>query len=278
MRAVLLVGLLGSSAFASDPESTPPVGPWRVEVSVTPVAPQVNGLFVEHLGTSAQVAVAVAPHLRLFVSGTWNWSAGQSVFLTELLEKSRVESQSRSRLLVSSALHAGTEFVLSRGSITPFRIPHRFELSLVGFAGALLTKTGLKPESALVDGSVSPATTGDTGWRPTIGAGIGVRFEFLERFSIRVDLRESFFSSRIQSVNGCNGEDLRAMDNALRAGRPVTSANLTSGCRVATFDGTDENTGLKRSNDVPLALGLVRNPSVEWTSLQGLQVSFGVVF
>lgn len=279
MRLVLLfAALFAGSAFASDPESTPPVGPWRVEVSVTPVAPQVNGLFVEHLGTSAQVAVVVAPHFRVFVSGTWNWRAGQSVFLTELLEKSRVEAQSRSRLLVSGALHAGTEFVLSRGSFAPLHVPHRFEVSLVGFAGALSTKTGLKPESARTDGSISPATTGDTGWRPTIGAGIGVRFEFFERFSLRVDLRESFFSSRIQTVNGCTGEDLRAMDNVLRAGRPVTSATLTSGCRVATFDGTAPETDLKRSNDVPLALGLVRNPSVEWASLQALQLSFGVVF
>lgn len=154
-------------------------------------------------------------------------------------------------------MHAGTEFVLSRGSIEPLRMLHRFELSLVGFAGALSTRAGLKPESARSDGSISPATTGDTGWRPTIGAGIGVRFEFLERFSLRVDLRESFFSSRVQTVNGCNAQDLRAMDNALRGGRPVTSATLTSGCRVATFDGTDEVTGLKRSNDVPLALGLI---------------------
>lgn len=275
---LLLVALVSTSAFASDPESTPPVGPWRVELSVTPIAPQVNGLFVDHLGTSAQVAVVVAPHLRVFVSGTWNWRAGQSMFLKELIETSRVESQGRSGLLVSQGVHAGTEFVLSRGSIEPLRMLHRFELSLVGFAGALSTRAGLKPESARSDGSISPATTGDTGWRPTIGAGIGVRFEFLERFSLRVDLRESFFSSRVQTVNGCGAEDLRAMDNVLRGGRPVTSATLTSGCRVATFDGTDEVTGLKRSNDVPLALGLIRNPSVEWVSLQALQVSFGVVF
>lgn len=279
MRPILLfAALVAGSAFASDPESTPPVGPWRVELSVTPVAPQVNGLFVEHLGTSAQVGVVVAPHFRVFVSGTWNWRNGQSLFLKELIENSRVEAQSRSGLLVSGALHAGAEFVLSRGRIEPLRFVHRFELSLVSFAGALSTRAGLKPESARANGSISPATTGDTGWRPTIGAGIGVRFEFLERFSFRVDLRESFFSSRIQTVNGCNVEDLRAMDNALRAGRPVTSATLTSGCQVATFDGTDPVTDLKRSNDVPLALGLVRNPSVEWASLQALQVSFGVVF
>lgn len=279
MRLVLLfAALLADSAFASDPESTPPVGPWRVEVSVTPVALQVNGLFVEHLGTSAQVAVVVAPHFRVFVSGTWNWRNGESLFLKELIENSRVDAQVPWGPLVTGGLHAGAEFVLGRGRIESLSFVHRFELSLVSFAGALSTRAGLKPESARADDSISPATTGDTGWRPTIGAGIGVRFEFFERFSLRIDLRESFFSSRIQTVNGCTGEDLRAMDNALRGGRSVTTATLTRGCRVETFDGTDPKTDLKRSNDVPLALGLVRNPSVEWASLQALQLSFGVVF
>jgi hypothetical protein len=105
-----------------------------------------------------------------------------------------------------------------------------------------------------------------------------VRFEFLERFSVRLDLRGSFFTSRVQTVNGCDADDLRAMDNALRGGREVTTATLTSGCRVDTFDGTDPDSGLRRSNDVPLALGQLRNPSSEWVSLQALQVSFGVVF
>lgn len=277
-NVIILAALVSGSALASDPESTPLVGPWRVELSVAPVVPQVNGLFVEHVGTSAQVAVVVAPHLRVFVSGAWNWRAGQSQFAGHFLDQSRIEGPVPSNLLVSAAVHAGTEFVLSRGTITPLHFAHRFELSMVGFAGGLSTRVGLKPEVTLADGTLSPATTGDTGWRPTIGAGIGVRFEFLERFSLRVDLRESFFSSRVQTVNGCGFEDLRAMDNALRGGRPVTSATLTAGCHVATFDGTDADTGLKRSNDVPLALGLVRNPSAEWVSLQALQVSLGVVF
>ena len=272
---LFLAALVSSSSFASDPESTPP---WRVELAVTPVSPQVNGLFVDHLGTLGQVAIVLAPHFRVFVAGMWNWRAGESLLFKGLTDTSRVEAQSFSPLLVSGGVQAGTEFVLGRGRVEPFRFSHRFELSMVGFAGALSTKAQLKPQSARVDGSVSPATFGDTGWRPTIGAGVGVRFEFFERFSIRVDLRESFFSSRVQTVNGCNADDLRAMDNALRGGRPVAAATLTPVCRVDTFDGTDSATGLRLSNDVPLSLGQVRNPSVEWVSLQALQVSFGVVF
>ncbi len=280
---LVLAALVSGSSFASDPESTPLIGPWRVELGVAPVSAQVNGLFVDHLGTSGQVAVVLAPHFRVFVAATWNWHAGESRLARELNEKSRVDTfridrnDSNGGLLVSMGLVAGTEFVLSRGSVASFHFPHRFELSLAGFAGALSTKAQLKPEADRADGSVSPATFGDTGWRPTIGAGIGLRFEFLERFSIRVDLRESFFSSRVQTVNGCNVDDMRVIDSWFR-GLPRSPATLTSACRADTFDGTDPDTGLRRSNDVPLALHLVRNPSSEWASLQALQVSFGVVF
>lgn len=277
---LVLVALVSSSSFASDPEST---APWRVELAVTPVSAQVNGLFVEHVGLGAQVAVVLAPRIRIFASGTWNWHASESrlareLFRTGRASPNRIDQNDSSGLFISMGLVGGTEFVLSRGSIQPFHFPHRFELSMVGFAGALSTKAQLKPETDRTDGSLSPATFGDTGWRPTIGAGVGVRFEFLERFSVRVDLRGSFFSSRVQTVNGCNVDDMRAMDNELRRGRPVIVAQLTPVCRVSSFDGTDPDTGLKRSNDVPLALGLVRNPSGEWASLQAVQVSFGVVF
>ncbi len=247
-----------------------------------------NGLLVEHVGTGAQVAVVLAPHFRVFVSGTWNWHAGESRLARELTAKMRVDNQRIDRsnsngLFIPLVLLGGTEFVLSRGSIQPFHFPHRFELSLAGFAGVLSTKAQLTPESERPDGPLSPATIspptfGDTGLRPTIGAGVGVRFEFLERFSVRLDLRGSFFSSRVQTVNGCNADDLCAMDNALRRGISPTSATVVPGCRVDTFVGTDPKTGFNRSNEVPLALGLVRNPSVEWVSLQALQVSFGVVF
>ncbi len=280
---LVLVALVAGSSFASDPESKPLVGPWLVELAVAPVSAQVNGLFVEHLGTAGQVAVVVAPYFRVFVSGTWNWQAGESrlareLFRTGRVSPNRIDQNDSSGLFISMGLVGGTEFVLNSRRIQPFHFPHRFELSMVGFAGALSTKAQLKPETARADGSLSPATFGDTGWRPTIGAGVGVRFEFFERFSIRVDLRESFFSSRVQTVNGCNVGDMRAIDNELRRGRPVTEAQLTPVCRVNAFDGTDPDTGLKRSNDVPLSLGLLRNPSVEWASLQALQVSFGVVF
>lgn len=148
MRWVLvLAALVSNNSFASDPES---IDPWRVELAITPVSPQVNGLFVEHLGTAGQVAVVVAPNFRVFVSGTWNWHAGESRLARELFRiarasPNRIEQNDSSGLFISMGLVGGTEFVLSRGRIQPFHFPHRFELSLAGFAGALSTKAQLKP-------------------------------------------------------------------------------------------------------------------------------------
>jgi hypothetical protein len=274
VRCVFVVAaLVSSSSFASDPEATPLTGPWRVELAVTPVSAQLNGRFVDHLGTSGQVAVVLGPHLRVFAAGTWNWHSGESLFGRELVEKVRVESHSGSTL-VGGGVQVGTEVVLSRSSFERFHFPHQFEVSFVSFAGALSTKAQLTPESARPDGSLSPATFADTGWRPTVGAGLGVRFEFLQRFSIRVDLRESFFSTRVQTVNGCSVDELGMLDGAPR-GLP-TSPAVRPGCRVDAFAEPDQTVPDPRS--VASALVLARRPSVEWASLQALQVSFGVVF
>jgi hypothetical protein len=51
-----------------------------------------------------------------------------------------------------------------------------------------------------------------------------------------------------------------------------------AGCRLDTFDGTDPDTGLKRSNDVPLALGLVRTPSSDVLNNVGLYAGISFLF
>ncbi|MBL8917321.1 MAG: hypothetical protein JNJ54_00550 [Myxococcaceae bacterium] len=229
MRMAVLATLVSLRALASDPESQPVEGPWRVEVAVAPVAPQVNGLLVEHLGTSAQVAVVVAPHLRLVVAGLVNWSNGLSMLNKELSGVDtlvRVASDGPQVMFNDVVLTAGSESVLSRGRIEAFRFPNRIELSIAGFVGAAASRVMLNPVFVRMNGTRIPATFGDAGWRPVFG----------------------------------------------------TSATLAGRCQVRSFDGVDPDSGYRRSNDVPLALGYVRNPDAEWSSLQVLQVSLGVVF
>lgn len=282
MRLMMTVAVLAATAgLAADPESQPPHGPWRFEASITPVVGQLNDVWTKHLGLGGQLAIAMSPHMRFVAGGLWNYRWVDSGFENQLrlgLESQRAGSDLNLSLFVPAAAWAGTEFGLLSGQVAAFRFPHRLEFTMAGVVGAASTRAQLKPLSARPDGTFSPPTSGDTGIRPMAGVGAGVHFEFLDRFSARLEVRQFAFAQRTNTVNGCNAEDLRAFDNALRAGRPVTSATTSAGCQVETFDGTDPDTGLKRSNDVPLALGLVRNPSSLFQTYLVAQVSVGVTF
>lgn len=282
MRVFVLFVLLASRlAVAADPESQPAHGPWRFEVSLTPVSGQLNSLWVQHLGLGGQVAIAMSPRMRFLAGGLWNhqWASTDLGRKLDMgLDVWRGRGGTTLDAFVPGLAYVGTEFGLIQGQIAPFRFPHRFELGITGMAGAAATRVELKPVSMGLDGSVSPATSGDAGLRPTLGVGAGLRFEFLERFSFRVEVRHFALSSRVSAINGCGAQDLRAMDNALRGGNPVTSAAVSASCQVASFDGTDPATGFRRSNDVPLAMAHLRNPSSLFQSYLLGQVSLGVTF
>ncbi len=282
MRLLSVVAVLTATAgLAADPESQPPHGPWRFEASITPVVGQLNDLVTMQLGMGGQLAIAISPHMRFVVGGVWNYRWVDSGFENQLrigLETQRGGGGADLNLFVPAAGYAGTEFGLLSGQVAAFHFPHRFEFTMSGVAAAVSTRVQLKPVSARLDGSISPSTSGDAGIRPTVGIGAGLHMEFLERFSLRLEVRHFAIAGRTSSVNGCDLNDLRAMDNALRRGTPVTAAMTSVGCRVETFDGTDPQTGLKRSNDIPLALGLVRNPSSMFESYLVAQFSVGVTF
>jgi hypothetical protein len=275
MHRLWLIGLVSTSVLAADPESP---SAWRAEVSLTPFTTQLNGLWVQHHGSGLQVAVAVSSRFRLLAGVTHHWSAGGSGFRTDFQDTLRIDVQQYpTKLLAKTVLLAGTESVLARGAVAGLRAPHRFELVFQGLIGASSSSVELKPVSMRVDGSVSPPTFGEAGLRFTAGAAIGFRFEFLERFSLRADVRSVLFTDRVSRVNGCDASDLRVMDGALRGGQRVTTAGVSAACQVDRFDGAHPD-GTRRSNDVPLGLGIVRNPSSEWTALVSAQLSFGVTF
>lgn len=282
MRLMTAVAVLTAAvALAADPESQPAHGPWRFEASITPVVGQLNDTWTKHLGVGGQLAIAMSPHMRFVVGGLWNHTQVDSGFEAQLrlgLESSASGFDTNLSLFIPAAVYGGTEFGLLSGQVAAFHFPHRIEFTMAGLAGAVSTRAQLKPQSVKQDGSSSPPTSGDTGLRPTLGVGVGVHFEFLERFSARLEVRQLAIPGRTNSVNGCDANDLRAIDNALRAGNPVAAATTSAGCRVETFDGTAPETGLRRSNDVPIALGLVRNSGSLFQSYLLAQVSVGVTF
>ena len=64
---------------------------------------------------------------------------------------------------------------------------------------------------------------------------------------------------------------------ALRNGMMPSSANISTGCRVETFSGTDPRTGNMRANDVPLANNLLR-PPVSSRVVNNVTVQLGASF
>lgn len=278
MRLLSVVAVLTATAgLAADPESQPPHGPWRFEVSITPVVGQLNDLVTMQLGVGGQLAVALSPHMRLVVGGLWNYRAVESSFERQLqldLNRRVTGDERRLTLFIPAAAYAGTEFGLLHGQVAAFRFPHRLEFTMAGLAGAVSTRVRLKPPTPTADGSISPPTSGDAGLRPTLGVGLGLHFEFLERFSARLEMRHFAIPGRTTSVNGCGANDLQWLDSPLRVPRGPPSP----GCRAESFEGVDPETGLNRANDLPYAVGIVRDPSSLFQSYLVAQVSVGVTF
>ncbi len=278
MRLLSVVAVLTATAgLAADPESQPPHGPWRFEASITPVVGQLNDLVTMQLGMGGQLAIAISPHMRFVVGGLWNHQSVESPFQRQLevdLNRRATGLERNLSLFIPAAAYAGTEFGLLHGQVAAFRFPHRLEFTMAGLAGAVSTRAQLKPSMLSADGSISPPTSGDAGLRPTMGVGLGLHFEFLERFSARLEVRHFAIPGRTTSVNGCDAKDLQSLDSPLRVPRGTPSP----GCRTETFEVVDPETGLKRANDVPYALGLVREPSSLFVSYLVAQVSVGVTF
>jgi outer membrane beta-barrel protein len=250
----------------------------RFEVTVYPVALQVNGKFTQHFGTMGQLTYHLQENFGLMITGGGNWFNAESSLNGELVEKARVEAQAASSLLWTWGVMGGVEVTPFYGKFTFFEgTLAQFSFVINGGAGIGGTRHQLKPESARPDGSISPATYGDTGLRFMAALGAGFRLQLGNRFAFRLEVRDVVYTARVEQVNGCNAMDLRSMDDALRAGRPVTSANVGGSCRVDTFDGTDEN-GLRNSNNVPLALGLVRTPSSDVLNNVGLYAGLSILF
>ena len=97
------------------------------------------------------------------------------------------------------------------------------------------------------------------------------------RFAIRLEVRDIVYTARVDEVNGCTAGDLGAMDAKLRGGQDVTTAQVSTGCRVETFAGKTDS-GESRSSDVPLALSLVREPTSDVLNLVSFYGGVSFIF
>lgn len=252
----------------------------RRELILFPVAMQVNGKFTQHFGTFGSFVWHLQENFGLQITGGYNWYNAESGFNAELVEKVRAEAQAATSLLWTWGVMGGVEvtplyakFAFFEGTLATFSIV------INGGAGVGGTRHQLKPESVASDGTtVSPATYGDTGARFMGSLGAGFRLQLGQRFAFRLEVRDVVYTAKVDSVNGCNSMDLKAMDDKIRGGQPIESAVVGGSCNVQSFTGTDPDTGYKRSNDVPLALNLVRLPSSDVLNNVGLYIGASFLF
>lgn len=251
----------------------------KSEIVLYPVAMQVNGKFTQHFGTMGSFVYHLQENFGLQISGGYNWYNVESAFNGELVEKFRVEAQAATSLLWTWGVMGGVEVSPLYGKFTLFEgtLAH-FSFVLNGGVGAGGTRHQLKPETVKTDGTISQATYGDTGARFMGSLGAGFRLQLGERFAMRLEVRDVVYTARMERVNGCNVDDLRAMDMKIRSGQDPATAMVGASCDVDTFTGTIEGTDIKRSNDVPLALNLVRIPSSDVLNNIGLYLGISFLF
>ncbi len=251
----------------------------KVEVVLYPVQMQVNGKFTQHFGTMGSVVYHLQENFGLQITGGGNWYNVESGFNGELVDKFRVEAQAATSLLWTWGVMGGVEVTPLYGKFAFFEgtLAH-FSFVVNGGLGAGGTRHQLKPESQRSDGTISQATYGDTGARFMGTLGAGFRLQLGERFAFRLEVRDVVYTARMERVNGCNVDDLRAMDTKLRSGQDPGTAVVSGSCDRDSFTGTIPDTDIKRSNDVPLALNLVKIPSSDVLNNIGLYLGISFLF
>lgn len=251
----------------------------KTEIILYPIALQANGKFTQHYGTMASVVYHLQENFGLQITGGYNWYNTESSFNAELVDKFSVEAQAATSLLWTWGVMGGVEVTPLYGKFAFFEgTLARFSFVINGGVGAGGTRHQLRPENVDGQGNQIPASYGDTGVRFMGSLGAGFRLQLGERFAFRLEVRDVVYTARMERVNGCNVDDLRAMDTKVRGGQDPSTAVVSDTCDVEPFSGVVEGTNLKRSGDVPLALNLVRSPSSDVLNNVGLYLGISFLF
>lgn len=209
----------------------------RVEVTLYPAVPQLNGLYTQHAGTLAQATWHVREHFGLMIFGGGNWLSRESPFNGELISNAAIAAQTASSLLWTWTAMAGVEVTPFYGKFALFESGlAQFSVVLNAGAGVGGTRHTLRPEGR------QAATYGDTGTRFMAVLGAGFRLAIGRHLAFRLEVRDVVYTARVDRVNGCTADDLG------RGGAPG------AGCSLPSFGSEAE---------VSIARGLVRTPTSE---------------
>lgn len=254
----------------------------RHELALYPATAQLNGKFTQHFGSSLAYTYHLHENLGIQLTPHYNWSARESAFNLELVDKVRQQGQPATTLLLNWAATAGVEvtplygkFALYDGAMA------QFSLVLSGGAGLGQTSHLLKPRTFGPEGQRFGESYGDTGQRFVGQVGGGLRVQLGDRFTLRFEVRDLVYTARVDQVNGCNVADLNAMFDRYASaaeGASLDGVAVRPGCNLAAFQGFDSTTGEERIHDVPRARQLVTEPSSDVLNNISFQAGFSVLF
>lgn len=176
----------------------------KFELVAYPVQAQINGKFSQHYGSALSLLWRPSPVFATHLTGHYNWHSSDSSFTDELSAGPRTGPRSGTSLLWSWGALAGFEMEPLEGVVSAGeRWSARLSIVLNGGLGVGGTRIQL-----LGAGPLGPALYGDTGLRLLGALGGGIKVELGEWFDVRLELRDVFFSGRLDRVNGCTLNEL----------------------------------------------------------------------
>jgi outer membrane beta-barrel protein len=203
----------------------------RFEITVYPGAIQLNSKFTNSDGVALGVEYALQENFALQVMGFYNY-LGSWTPLTGELNDNHARPLAADQLMLVGGAVAGFEvapiygkFAFYNGTLAQFR----FVLNAgagVGFSQVQLSGT--------TEGEPNNTTTyGSTGLRFLGNLGIGFRILLGERFALRLEIRDLLYTARVDSIDGCNAQDLNDSQITGQPGKP------SDGCDKAVFEGAN---------------------------------------
>ncbi|MFO0599256.1 MAG: hypothetical protein U0228_28375 [Myxococcaceae bacterium] len=229
-----------------------------LELGLTPISAQLNGVDREHFGSSARLTWRPHRLIGVYFGGVYHWLNRPSPAMDVLDETQRIDVFRPLPTLLTWSASIGLESIPLSGELHVGPLEGRMGLAVSAGLGPAGARVRLAPELATAPArwasvDVRLVGHGAAAWRLEFGA-----------LAITLGLRATFWNDSVSHVNGCSIDDLRTLDGQVRAGQGPDLGTVTRGC---TFDAT---------NDIPLMLNVVRDPSTAWAL--NLAGEFGVAW
>ncbi len=217
----------------------------RHELTLYPVAVQLNSAFTRHLGLAVGYGYHLFERLSVQVTPFFNYLSEESAFQGELIAKGSLQAEAASALLLHFGATAGVEVVPIDGKFA-------FGERLLGHF-SIVIGVGLGAAASRVQ--LSRDGFGDTGARFLGAIGLGARLSLGKRFALRLEVRDLITTARVGQINGCDHGDLSALQAGAPAGASCDAGAFASEVELSNARSLLSQVSSEVLNHVSLMLG-----------------------